>query len=137
MPPTILFVPGLWEGPTVFESVAGLLQTGGRAEGLSTEIASLVSTGKTSPGNPTMKDDVAAVHTHLKSLIEEAGKEVLLVVHSAGGFIGSEAMEGMAAKGRKEGGLNGGVVGIVFLAAGVAPEGYEHGPLPFFEVKVC
>ena len=133
MPPTILFVPGFWEGPTVFSPVATLLQQ--QSPSLLSECATIPSTGRTSPGNPTTDDDIASVRTHLKSLVE-AGKEVLLVCHSAGGFLGSGAMEGLAVKVRKEEGLSGGVVGIVFLAAGVAPEGFKHSPLPFFDVQV-
>ena len=81
-----------------------------------------------------MDDDIAAVRTHLTSLVE-ARKEVVLVCHSAGGFLGSNAMKGMAVKGHKEQGIPGGVVGMVFLTAGVAPEGFKHQPLPFFDPK--
>lgn len=129
---TILFVPGLWEGPLVFEPVCTLLRSGG----FPTETASLASTGKTSPGNPTMDDDIAAVRTHLSPLVE-AGKEVVLVCHSAGGIIGPGAMEGLAVRGRRDAGLKGGVVAVVFLTAAMAPEGTEHQPMPFFDVKVC
>lgn len=131
MAPTILFVPGLWEGPTVFNAVSSLLT----AAGFKTETAVLPSTGATSPGNPGMKDDIASIRNHLQGLVSEGEEDVVLVLHSAGGFLGSEAMQGLSKKDRLEG--KGGVIGIVFLAGAVFPEGYEHQPLPFAVVDVC
>ncbi|KAJ5703611.1 hypothetical protein N7493_011536 [Penicillium malachiteum] len=127
MAPVVLFVPGFWEGPSVFNKVTSLLE----ADGIATEVAELPSTGKTSPGNPTMKDDIAAVGNHIEGVLE-TGNDALLVLHSAGGFLGSEAMQGLDKKSRGE---EPGVVGIVFLAGAVFPEGYEHQPLPFAVVE--
>ena len=69
----------------------------------------------------------------------EAGEcqEVLLVLHSAGGFLGSMAIEGLSVDERKANGEKGGVVKIVFLAGAIWPEGFLHGPLPCFDFKVC
>lgn len=127
MAPTILFVPGFWEGPKVFTPVCDLL----RADGFTTEVCTLPSTGTTSPGNPTMADDIAAVRDHLKSILQR-GEEVILVLHSAGGFLGSAAMEGLS----KSAVGQGGVVKIIFLAGAVYPEGHEHEDLPFAVVEV-
>ncbi|PWY83358.1 alpha/beta-hydrolase [Aspergillus heteromorphus CBS 117.55] len=127
MTPTIFFVPGFWEGPSVFEHVASLL----RADGFTTEITTLPSTGTVSPGNPSMADDVAAIREHLTKVVER-GEEVILVLHSGGGILGSEAMKGLDKTAR---GGNGGVVKIVFLVGAVFPEGHEHQPLPFAVVE--
>jgi hypothetical protein len=82
-----------------------------------------------------MKDDVASLHAAISEVVQE-DQEVLLVLHSAGGFLGSSAMEGLSVKHRKEAELKGGVIGIVFLAAGLGPPGYEHTNLPFFDFDV-
>ena len=103
MVPTIVFVPGFWEGPAVFEKTTSLIQS----QGYVTEIASLVSTGTTSPGNPSMDDDVANIRSTIVKIVE-AEQEVLLVLHSAGGFLGSAAINGLTTKARKEQGLKGG-----------------------------
>jgi len=126
MAPTILFVPGWWVGTTPFAHVSSLLQS----QGYATETAVLPSTGTVSPGNPRMEDDIAAVRATVEKVIGD-GHDVLLVLHSAGGFLGSNAIEGLSAKARSEKGLKGGVVKIVFLAGAVFPEGFKHGPLPF------
>ncbi|PWY95981.1 alpha/beta-hydrolase [Aspergillus sclerotioniger CBS 115572] len=123
MPPTILFVPGFWEGPTVFDPISTILT----AHGFITETAILPSTGTTSPGNPSMADDIASVRAHLQKIVQR-GEEVILVLHSAGGFLGSAAMEGLA---KADVGSGGGVVKIVFLSGAVFPVGFEHQPLPF------
>jgi hypothetical protein len=131
MAPTIIFVPGLWEGPTVFNRVTSLLQ----AQGYATEVASLCSTGILSPGNPNMDDDIANIRSTISKAVE-ADHDVLLVCHSAGGFLGSAAIEGLTAKARKDNGLKGGVVKMLLIAAGVFPKGTTPPVAPFFEFNV-
>ena len=130
MTPILAFVPGFWEGTEPFDHVRSLL-----SEEFHTVICPLLSTGTTSPGNPTMADDIAAIRSSIESLITQE-KEVVMVLHSAGGFLGSEAIEKLSAKARNSNGLKGGVVGIVFLTGAVFPEGFEHGDIPFGEIKV-
>jgi hypothetical protein len=130
--PTIVFVPGIWEGPTVFTSLSTTLQ----ALGYPTETATLPSTGTSSPGNPSMRDDEQAIRYIVKRLVIDEEKTVILVCHSAGGFLGSGAIEGLSAKNLKKKGGKGGVAEIVFLAAGLAAEGYVHGKMPFMDFVV-
>ena len=96
----------------------------------------LRSTGTHSPGNPNMHDDIATIRSSVEALTSDH-KEILMVLHSGGGFLGSNAIEGLTAKARTAQGLKGGVVGIVFLTAAIFPVGYKHQPLPFAEFKVC
>ena len=129
--PVVLLIPGFWEGPTVFDSVVKSLKT----HGYTARAIPLQSTGQASPDNPSMTDDVRALHAAIESVVAE-GQEVLLVLHSAGAFLGSMAIEGLSVRERNGQGLKGGVVKIVFLAGAVWPEGYQHGPLPFFDHQV-
>ncbi|KAL8992608.1 MAG: hypothetical protein Q9169_006973, partial [Polycauliona sp. 2 TL-2023] len=82
-----------------------------------------------------MKDDIASIRAAIAPLVEHEEKDVLLVLHSAGAFLGSMAIEGLGVKERKEKGKNGGVKKIVFLAGAVWEEGFRHGPLPFFDYQ--
>ena len=127
--PTILFVPGFWEGPAVFAQVSSLLQ----GYGFPTETVALASTGKLSPGNPSMLDDIATVRTAATKLVE-SGKKVVMVMHSGGGFIGSNAIEGLGISAGGE--AKGGIIKLVFLAGAVFPEGFKHSPLPFYTIDV-
>ncbi|MCJ1353416.1 MAG: hypothetical protein MMC33_003402 [Icmadophila ericetorum] len=104
-----------------------------QSQGYATESVSLPSTGTISPGNPKMNDDIAAIRSIVEKLVEQE-EEVLMVMHSAGGFLGSSAIDGLGIKARKDKGLSGGVYGLVFLSGAVFPEGFTHGPLPFMIV---
>lgn len=125
MTPTIIFVPGWWEGPTPFAQVSSLLQP----QGFQTQTVSLPSTGTISPGNPSMSDDIAAIRSAVKKLVD-AEQDVVTVLHSAGGFLGSNAIEGLGAKARGERGLKGGVIKIVFLTGAIFPQGFMHAAPP-------
>ena len=130
--PTIVFVPGIWEGPSVFDGVSKTLQS----YGYSTAYAPLASTGHASPGNPTLLDDVQHIRSAIEPIVEE-GKEIILVGHSAGGFLGSAAVKDLGLKKRAEDGKTGGVAKLMYLAAGLAPEGWRHPDvLPFFDIQV-
>lgn len=163
-PPHILLIPGFWEGTSVYDVVLNSLHE----QGYSAQAVPLPSTGKSSPGNPSMKDDVASIRSVITPLVshfryfqllnmavwrfkcrnrarllisnliqvEEEGREILLVLHSAGAFLGSMAIEGLSCKERSTAGQKGGVTKIVFLAGAVWEEGFQHGPLPFFDYQV-
>ena len=82
-----------------------------------------------------MHDDIAAIRSAVTKLVEK-GENVVLVPHSAGGFLASNATEGLGLQARREKTL-GGVIKIAFLTGAVFPEGFKHGPLPFFKYDVC
>jgi hypothetical protein len=82
-----------------------------------------------------MKDDITAIRMHVAKLVE-AGQEVVLVLHSAAGMLGSNAIEDLELSKRLAAGKNGGVTKIVFLAAGIGPEGLAHSSPPFVQVDV-
>ncbi len=81
-----------------------------------------------------MKDDENAIRAVTQKLVEEEEKEVVLVMHSAGGFLGSAAIEGLSRQEREgKGKRRGGVTKLIFLCAGIAPVGHVHGDLPFMD----
>lgn len=101
-----------------------------------TIIITYPSTGKSSPGAPTMHDDISAIRTSLLPLIE-ADKEIVLVMHSLGGCLGSNAIEGFGIEARKKDGKKGGIMKLVYLSVGLLPEG-EPFPeeLPLYDLQV-
>ncbi|KAL9637967.1 MAG: hypothetical protein Q9204_001671 [Flavoplaca sp. TL-2023a] len=129
--PQILLIPGFWEGTSVFDPVITSLQ----AHGYSARAISLSSTGHASPNNPSMKDDVASIRSAIAPTVEQDEKDVILVLHSAGAFLGCMAIEGLSIKERSRQGKQGGVRKIVFLSGAVWEEGFQHGPLPFFDYQ--
>jgi pimeloyl-ACP methyl ester carboxylesterase len=118
MMPTILIVPGLWEGPESFAPLISSLEQAG----FPVVATALLSTGSKWPACPSMQDDINAIHARLQDTVEAAGaKGVIVVMHSAGGFIGSSAMRGLTRRARATAGKAGGIDKLVFLAAGLAP----------------
>jgi pimeloyl-ACP methyl ester carboxylesterase len=126
--PTIVFVPGFWEGTAVYSAVTSILESQCQYQ---TKIIPLVSTGTASPHHKTFADDVRYIKEAVEHLVNE-GKEIVLVGHSASAAVASEAVEGLARTERKENGLEGGISRLVFLAGSLAPERATIGDAPFF-----
>ncbi|KAM0232136.1 hypothetical protein ACHAP5_010838 [Fusarium lateritium] len=83
-----------------------------------------------------MDDDVAGISQDLVSVVEQACEDgVIAAMHSAGGYIGSAALKDLTQKARDANGKPGGVRKVIFITAGVQPEGFEQGPIPFFDIN--
>ncbi|PSR98983.1 Alpha/Beta hydrolase protein [Coniella lustricola] len=133
--PTIVIVPGAWQKPAAFAGIVAKLQ----AAGYPTIHVPLPSTGGVAPIG--LSDDIAVVRKVLLPLIEEQGKEVVLIGHSAGGISASGAVEGLDAASRAKAGQTGGVLKVIFLAAFVVPKGQSlldmlgGNPLPWMVIE--
>ncbi|KAH7136936.1 Alpha/beta hydrolase fold-1 [Dactylonectria estremocensis] len=115
--PTIVFAPGAWHTADCFDLVRDALD----ARGWSTEAVNYPSVGA-EPPTKGLSDDAAALRAVLQRLADE-GKSIVLVVHSYGGLVGANAVEGLGYKQRAEQGQSGGVIMFVYLAAFVTPLG--------------
>ncbi|KKZ61233.1 hypothetical protein EMCG_04151 [[Emmonsia] crescens] len=115
--PTIVFVPGGFHTPAIFDPVLPFLH----AAGYPTTAVYLPGLG-VSPGIPDLKPDAEAVNTVVGGLAE-LGRDVLVVAHSYGGVPTSQALEGLGKKERHAKGLAGGVVGLLFIAAHLPTKG--------------
>lgn len=72
-------------------------------------------------------DDAIIFRSTLSDLILKAGKTVLVVIHSAGGIPGTEAITPeLEYHTRQTHGLPGGVIGIFFMAAFIVPPGQSQ-----------
>ncbi|KAI0112544.1 hypothetical protein GGR51DRAFT_507431 [Nemania sp. FL0031] len=109
--PTVFFVPGMWHGPWGFDKVRGILS----ARNLESEASSLATVGAVD-ASIGLNDDVAKIRSALTSLIDE-GKEVVIVAHSYGGLVTSNAVKDLGIKQRTAQGLSGGVAMVLFLAS--------------------
>ncbi|KAJ0160934.1 hypothetical protein CTA2_7055 [Colletotrichum tanaceti] len=115
--PTFVLAPGAWHRETCFAPAQQILES----RGYPVEAVAYPSVGA-EPPTKGVKDDAAAVRAVLERLADE-GKEIVLVVHSYGGLVGSNAVEGLGYKQRAREGKKGGVVIFVYLAAFVLPLG--------------
>jgi pimeloyl-ACP methyl ester carboxylesterase len=107
--PTIIFVPGSWLHPDIYKEETTLLSD------FPSEIVILPTTGMR-PGSPDMKEDIEAIHAVLTKETEQ-GNDIILIMHSAGGLIGTEAAKGFSKSERLASDKVGGVVSLIYVAA--------------------
>ncbi|PWY71011.1 alpha/beta-hydrolase [Aspergillus heteromorphus CBS 117.55] len=131
---TILFVPGAWHNPDCFDLVVQVLE----AAHYKTDKVHLPSVNA-----PTPLLDFAPDVTQIRTQIEkaaDAGRKVLVVVHSYGALPANEAIRGLEMATRKSQGLPGGVSHLFFCCSFVIPEGdslisaFGGNDLPWFLV---
>lgn len=104
--PTIVVVPGAWQKPTFFENFCQKL----RDAGYPTKQVVLPSVGGNDLPLAGLPEDVAAVQAVLARLAQQ-GKRVILLGHSSGGAVASNAAEGFD------------VDGIIYTTAFAVPKG--------------
>ena len=138
--PTILLIQGSFQTPQVYQNlVAGLV-----AHGYPTIHPRLPSCSDTeSPTFPQLSliDDALVIRTELTRQIEYEGKIVVVVMHSYGGLVGSEAtIEEFGYDKRQAQGLPGGVIHFFYYASFVLEEGQSvfsaFGESPNNDVRV-
>ncbi|KAL5355627.1 Alpha/beta hydrolase fold-1 [Aspergillus floccosus] len=112
MPPTILLAPGAWHTSACYSLLEPALQ----AAGYPTESVSHPSIGA-EPPTKTLSDDVTSLRRTLSRLIDDEGKTVVLLGHSYGGVVVSNASEGFGLADRAAQGKKGGIAVVVYLAA--------------------
>ncbi|PYI31246.1 hypothetical protein BP00DRAFT_457112 [Aspergillus indologenus CBS 114.80] len=123
MGPTIAFLPGAWLTPPFYAPFLDALTT---TTALPTTPLPYPSLDPAHPATADCQTDTAAIRTQLRTLIESAGREVILVMHSYAGMPGAAAAataHGLSRSARQRAGQPGGVVGMIFIAAFLVPEG--------------
>lgn len=116
--PAVVIVPGAWQLPVVWDEFRSILDRAG----YNAYHVALPSIGGTELPLTGLPEDVAAVRKTLDSLVDE-GREVVMLCHSSGGVVGSNAIEGYDVAAREKAGKKGGVVRIVYLSAFMLPKG--------------
>ncbi|KAH7081196.1 Alpha/Beta hydrolase protein [Paraphoma chrysanthemicola] len=77
-----------------------------------------------SAGFPQGDDDAKIITDSLHELITESGKRVVILAHSAGGWVGTQSAVPLLQENvRREKGLKGGIIGLFFFGAFVIPVG--------------
>lgn len=112
--PAIVIIPGAFYSPWHYR----LLHTGLESAGYNVATISLPSTGSTKP-EPNMDADVSVAASAIRSYIS-FGQNVVVAMHSFGGLVGNCGSKGLLPKDTENGK---GVVGMVYMCAGVPIEG--------------
>ena len=116
--PTVLFVHGAWHTNEAFAQVQELLSQAGYG----IKNLQLPSSAPDGPWVQGISEDVEVVRSALSDLVE-TGADIIVVMHSYGGVIGSSAAEGFGKEQRREKNLKGGIVHLVYISAVVIDEG--------------
>lgn len=136
--PTVLFVHGAWHSPKHFQPARDAFESAGYPTECPCQ-----PTFDARAGTATLYDDAKCIRFLLNELVEKQGKDVICVLHSYGGVVGTEAIDAsLGKKNRQDNGLSGGVLGLLYMAAFVLPLGSSlstafGGSLPpFIQVEV-
>ncbi|RGP58786.1 hypothetical protein FLONG3_11385 [Fusarium longipes] len=128
--PAVVIVPGNFSLPRFWNTIKQSVQD----KGYPVEVVGLESSREeTIDPAPGLADDVKEASSVLNKHIDE-GKDVVLLMHSYGGMVGTEATRGLSRVEREKAGLKGGIIRLVFLASVFAPPGrstrglYEANP---------
>jgi pimeloyl-ACP methyl ester carboxylesterase len=117
--PTIVIVPGAWHSPFHYQDLANSLEEAG----YTTICSSLPRLDPSNPDEVSVTDDATFIKDKLLAPPLNKGKEVVLVAHSYGGSPASVAANGLSIAERKAKREEGGVIGLVYIAALLVPEG--------------
>ena len=115
--PTILWVNGSFSPASFYVTMAGHVQS----QGYEIIVETLPSSARAPPEMPaTMTEDAAFFHDVAEKLADQ-GKDIVLVMHSYGGIVGTECSKHLSKPEREEVGKPGGIVRLVYFTC-VLPE---------------
>lgn len=113
--PTLIFAPGAWYPPTAFDPLIAKFPdyTCHTIAFPAIQQATTVT---------DLQLDISAVRT-LVECEADAGRDIVIVLHSWAGFPVNSALDGLSKKVREKEGKEGGVVKLVFIAAFIPEPG--------------
>ena len=119
--PTIVFVHGAWGGSAQWATLISILQ----AAGSKCVAVDLPSSGAV-PAHANFDQDVEKVRATVLAVLDDAGEDCVVVTHSYGGMVGTQALHGLGKAARShaaDGNGNGkAVLRLLYLTALVFPE---------------
>ena len=133
--PVYVFVGGVSHTPAFFEDLIKEMT----AHGYESTAVALPTCGDNTE-NVKQWDEVTAIQDVVSSFLDDKNQDVVLVLHSYGGWPGSRAVKDLDKEARQKNGKSTGIVEIVFLAAFLLPDNapvaqYSYLP-PWLTVEV-
>ncbi|OGM42347.1 hypothetical protein ABOM_007906 [Aspergillus bombycis] len=116
--PTLLLISGAWHTPKSYSKFTQAL----RNNGYEVHVPRLPSMNGANPPNADLTTDTDLIHGYVESLVF-AGRTVVVIMHSYGGQVGTNAVLDLGLNGRKKRGLTGGVSHLVYMCASLFTEG--------------
>ncbi|KAH9894603.1 catalytic protein [Xylariomycetidae sp. FL2044] len=120
--PAIVLVQGSFQLPEVYDKLTSALRASGYCVS-HPALPSLTDQDKLDFVSKSLTDDALAVRSEVSHLVGK-GEKVIVVMHSYGGLVGTEAVtKELSFKQRQSSGLSGGVVRLFYFAAFILTEG--------------
>jgi pimeloyl-ACP methyl ester carboxylesterase len=116
--PKILIIGGGWHKPQSYSKLREELES----TGYEVLIPALPSVNESQPPNADLYNDTEQVRAVAKDLVSE-GHEVVVLMHSYGGQIGTNALYELGLEDRRKKGTMGGISHLIYLTAYAIPEG--------------
>ena len=116
--PVVLIIPGGWHKPQSYIKLHDALGSAG----FRVSIPELPSTNGSRPPNADLSADTAHVRATVEELVKQ-GDEVIALMHSYGGQIGTNALSSFSIASRQRAGLKGGVKDLIYMSACAVSEG--------------
>ncbi|KAF2820259.1 alpha/beta-hydrolase [Ophiobolus disseminans] len=114
----VLLVCGGWHVPRSYSKLSEQLELAG----YDVHVPALPSVSGSRPPNADLYSDTETVRSVAKELVS-AGHEIVVLMHSYGGQVGTNALHGLSLETRRKEGLTGGVSNLIYLTAYALPEG--------------
>ncbi|KAK7707021.1 hypothetical protein SLS64_007229 [Diaporthe eres] len=124
--PLIVLVPGAWSPPAAYHKLITLLENA--PYNFTVHSPALASNNGAIPPN-SFEADVEAVRSAIKPLVT-AGNDVVLIMHSYGGVVGSSSIAGLTKKDRQDKGLPGGISHLFYISAYMLAKGQSAWDIP-------
>ncbi|KAI1436486.1 alpha/beta-hydrolase [Xylaria sp. CBS 124048] len=116
--PVIFIVHGGWHVPESYKKFTDVL----RSQGYEVHLPRLPSVNGARPPNAGLADDCRLVRSYVESLVQ-AGRTIVLFLHSYGGVVGCNALCGLSLEERTKQGLAGGISHMIIESGYLLPEG--------------
>ncbi|KAH6642854.1 Alpha/beta hydrolase fold-1 [Boeremia exigua] len=114
----ILFISGGWHTPQSYTKLTKALSS----SGFKVHIPALGSTSDARPPSGDLESDTAIIRSYAENLATD-GHEFVVLMHSYGGQVGTNALSGLSVSSRSKQGLAGGVSHLVYMSATAVAEG--------------
>ncbi|KAJ5266748.1 Alpha/beta hydrolase fold-1 [Penicillium angulare] len=108
--PEILLVAGSWHTPAQYAKFRAVLES----KGFTVHIPRLPTISTAQPPTADLTTDTDFIRKYVTKLAD-AGRHVVVLMHSTGGQSGTNALKGLGTEARVQKGLPGGVTRLVYI----------------------
>lgn len=118
--PSIIIIHGGWHVPRTYDKLTNTLRTAG----FDVHLPALPSMNGSRPPNADLTTDTTFIRSYVTSFVA-TGRLLVVLMHSYGGQVGTNALAGLSVKERASRGQSGGVSSLIYMCSFALPEGWS------------